>query len=354
MISLEKLRAVRHLVTHERCADGVASAMIIKDALPDVKVTFVTHNTKLHLEMEPEEGMLFCDFTPPEKRVKEFVDAGVICLDHHKHAKGVVEAFGDLGVFADEKDEPGVSGAYLAYREVWLPLCAFRAADDVVLMSEGGFGEERKIVESFASVTGVRDTWQRHDPRWEQACAQAEALSFWPEEELLALDPSEWASKLALGDFLYKRRLKSAKKASDGAYNFTTHRGTVVTVFEGSRASSDAAELLGEEVDVVIGFHTKVEDGEPVVTFSTRSHTGYDVGKMCKSLGGGGHTAAAGFTYKMDQVPARHQKKLSLIERILFPYIYNVPPGLFAVRMGHLHPFYLAEKIVREYEGERV
>lgn len=341
MIPVEKLRSVKHLVTHERCADGIASAMIIKDALPDVKVTFVTHNTKLHLEMEPEEGMIFCDFTPPESRVKEFVDAGVVCLDHHKQAKGVVEAFGDLGVFADEKADPGVSGALLAFREVWLPL-----RDPATGLSTP---LQRKIVEDFAYVTGVRDTWQREDSRWEQACAQAEALSFWPEEELLAASPLEWAGKLALGDFLYQRRLKGAIRAADGGYTFTTRRGTAVVVFEGSRASSDAAEYLGEEVDIVIGFHTKIEDEEPVVVFSTRSHTGYDVGKMCKSLGGGGHTAAAGFTYKMN---TQEPRKLTFFERLLFPYIYNVPQGLFAVRKGHLHPFYLAEKIVRAYENE--
>ncbi len=75
--------------------------------------------------------------------------------------------------------------------------------------------------------------------------------------------------------------------------------------------TSDAAELLEKseepwlnkgfkspwkQTDIVCGFHYRVDGGRLQLQFSTRSHTGYDVGAFCKSRGGGGHSAAAGFT----------------------------------------------------------
>lgn len=354
MISLEKLRAVTHIVVHGKCADGMASAMILHDALPKAKVSYVVHNTKEHLEMPAEPGMLFCDFVPHESRAEEFVEAGTIVLDHHKHAKDLVAKFGANGVFADEKADRGVSGALLAFKEVWLPLAQDETAEKAA-QALGMFPRphilQEEIVRDFATLVGVRDTWQRQDPRWEEACAQSAAIGFWPEEELLASPPRGWASKLQLGKFLYERQLKSAKKAADNSYDFVTRKGTHVLVFEGTRKSSDAAEYIGQGADIVIAFATFVEDEEPTVIFSTRSHTGYDVGKMCKSYGGGGHTAAAGYTFKMATKDKEH-RPLKWWESVLFNLLFRTPPGYVTVPSGRLHPFYLAERLVRQYEGE--
>ncbi len=119
MIDVEKLSAVRRVIVHANCADGMASAMILHDALPDAEVVFLQHGTAEFLSLPATTGMLFCDISPPADRVAEFVGVGAIVLDHHKTVRDVVEAFGDCGVFADETKEPGVSGALLAYREVW-------------------------------------------------------------------------------------------------------------------------------------------------------------------------------------------------------------------------------------------
>ena len=151
-IPTPKLRAVRHIIAHDNCPDGVASAMILKQVLPDAKVSFVQYNTPEHESMAPEEHALFCDFSPATP--EGWVEKGAIVLDHHKTAKTVVEAFGELGVYADEAAEPGVCGALLAYREVWLQL------------AKEQYEGEAEVVETFSTLAGIRDTWQKHDSRW--------------------------------------------------------------------------------------------------------------------------------------------------------------------------------------------
>lgn len=298
MLPLEKLKAVKHIVTHENCADGIASAIILKNILSDAKVTFLHYETDAHILLKPEEGMLFCDFSPHKNSVAAFKEAGALVLDHHKTQKGVVEAFGENGVFADEKAEPGVCGAVLAFREVWLPLHKQRMSDGVEPANRSGL-----LMKEFAEIAGVRDTWQRKDPRWLQACEQAEALTFWPVEEVLRLasEPDEWRHKLGLGPMLYKRRLQSAEKAIKNGVAFHTSKGRTVLVFEGLKQTSDAAELLGDKFDFVVGFGFTPEHGFPYLTYSTRSHKGFDCSAFAQAHGGGGHTAAAGFKVQLIQ-----------------------------------------------------
>jgi len=72
---------VTKLITHDSCADGLASAMIVKDALPAVEVVFAQYGTPSLEELEPSPGLLFCDLTPPRARAQAFADAGAICAD---------------------------------------------------------------------------------------------------------------------------------------------------------------------------------------------------------------------------------------------------------------------------------
>lgn len=322
MILVKKLQAVRHIVTHENCADGIASAMILKNVLLDAKVTFLQYETPAHVALEPEEGMLFCDFAPHKSKVPAFMEAGAIVLDHHKTQKSVVELFGPNGVFADETAEPGVCGATLAYREVWAPLMkATGVPDDFRPFI-------RDIIQNFGTLAGIRDTWQKKDPRWLQACEQAEAVTFWPIDELLGLAPEQWAQKLELGPVLFARKLKSAEKRIEQGLRFTTAKGRRVVVFEGLRQSSDAAEMLGDKADFVVGFGYNAENETPAIIYSTRSHTGFDCSAFALAHGGGGHSAAAGF--RLPMVPTTPQpyellrQLVTLYEKAEEPWLKHV------------------------------
>jgi oligoribonuclease NrnB/cAMP/cGMP phosphodiesterase (DHH superfamily) len=227
-------------------------------------------------------------------------------LDHHKTAKAVVDAFGANGAFGDETNDPGVCGAVLAYRHVWLPLKNHNHAEIV------------KTVENFARLAGIRDTWQKNSPDWNEACYQSEALVFWPEDELIGLNPLEWSEKLSLGKILFKRKIDWAKQCVEGSYRFISNSGTKVIIFEGTKASSDSSEIIGNEADLVVGFNTFVEDEKIKVIYSTRSRAEFNCAEFCKSLGGGGHTKAAGFGITISPIDP--------------------------------HPFYLFQNILNKYE----
>ena len=167
MIPIEKLRSLRILLTHgypdNPCPDGLASALIVRDALPLIEVRFLVHGTRELEELVPEPGMLFCDIVPPAARAAEFVAAGAIVLDHHVAARSVVEMFGELGVYADACSEPGVSGAVLAFREIWLPVKNAEVAhlrrgvpwQDIL---QAQHLDARNRISRFAMLTGIRDT----------------------------------------------------------------------------------------------------------------------------------------------------------------------------------------------------
>ncbi len=299
MISRDKLANATSIITHDSCADGTVSAILLKDAFrmlgkSGVPITFLQYGTDAYKNLKAVEGMLFCDFTPPADRAQEFVDAGAIVLDHHKKAEALVKSFGENGIFADEVTEPGVSGAVMAYEHVWKPL-AITTDDNITGL----------FANPFARLAGIRDTWQRQSPLWEDACHQATVLHFIPNEQWLSMSLREiglsWLEYAKIGKLLWDKQIASTKRAVEGGYRFTSAKGTKVITFDNVKATSDAAELLGSEVDLVVGFAMFVEPGQPKpkLIFSTRSHANFDCGAFCKSLGGGGHTRAAGFNIEV-------------------------------------------------------
>lgn len=289
MITLDKLRSVKTAIIHDQCPDGLAAALLVKDALPEVQIRFVQYSSQEHRELVAEPGILFADFSPPAARAQEFVDAGALIMDHHKTARPVVESFGENGVFGDEVTEPGVCGATLVFRHLWLPL-----------RGGGDLDPLRRFVERFIHYAGIRDTWQNKHPDWYTSCVQASALFFSNPDELLSSglqgvfrnweDTYVWAGKIS-----HDRHLKRCKRAAQEGWGHVSVLGTKVVAFQGTKLSSDAAEVLGEGVDLVVGFDVFCENGVPQYIYSLRSHTTFDCGKFAKRFGGGGHTAAAGF-----------------------------------------------------------
>ena len=290
MITVERLLGVTDVVTHDSCHDGMGTAILIRDVLPNANFHFLQYNTEEYRNFPAGPNQLWCDFSPLPARNQEFVDAKAIVLDHHRGADKVVAAYGDDGVFADEKHEPGVSGAVLAFREVWVKLKQYR---------NGELAEAHH----FAHLVGVRDTFQTQSPFWQDACELAEVLRFVPFEMWQKPDTFRvenigwWLERKALGSLLWKKHQKSITRAIKNSHGFTTAQGTRVRYFPGnSPITSDTCESLGKSADLVVGFSfVGIEEGLAKIVFSTRSYTGYDCLKFCKSMGGGGHTKAAGF-----------------------------------------------------------
>lgn len=279
------LAAVRTIVSHDECADGMASAILLHDALPAADVVFVEYGSSAE-RLVATPGMLFCDFSPPAARVDEFVRAGAIVLDHHRTARDVVLRFGSSGAYGDEAEDPGVSGAVLAYRHVWFPL--------------RGYAPERPFAEAFAAAAGARDTWQTASPAWHAGCVQHAALmafsqTFWLQMPFSRLATS-WADRFApLGEELVARQHERLVRALATAHRFTTPRGLRCVAVNGLSYASDAAEYLHDGVDAVIAFDLVDQDGHLLLRVSVRSHTSFDCAAFGQQFGGGGHTRAAGF-----------------------------------------------------------
>lgn len=75
MIDLARLRSVRIVVTHDNCPDGMASAILVADALRPYGAEFVfaQYGTQKYLELPAKTGMLFVDIAPPEHRASQFL-----------------------------------------------------------------------------------------------------------------------------------------------------------------------------------------------------------------------------------------------------------------------------------------
>ena len=290
MLDQKALRNVKIIVSHDNCGDGTVAALLCRDAIRQAEVRFVQHGTAALKEMKAEPNMLFVDICPPADRVQEFVAAGAIVLDHHKTAKATVEAFGANGVFADETKEPGISGAMLAYREVW----SWLRFDEA-----GAFLKD--FAHTMARLTGIRDTWQNQDKDWEKAVKLSHLMHLCPntqwlnwELETLAMT---WTSQFSwLQDVLTDKHNKSVERSIKGGARRTSQKGTRVILFNSLSNTSDAAEVLDDTVDVVAGFSYEQEGDGAKLIFSLRSHTDFDCSAFCKAHGGGGHTKAAGFS----------------------------------------------------------
>lgn len=320
MIPIELLKQVKTIITHADCPDGSASALVLHDALPDAEIRFVNYGKPERENMKAEPGQLWCDMTPPEARVQEFVDAGAIVLDHHKGAEDLVRLFGDRGVFADEVRDPGVSGALLAYREVWAvlnpPMMNVEKTEVLPHPNEAA-------ARDFATLAGIRDTWQKSSPRWREALAAYHALTLHDWEHWRALGrPWLTAEELKVGEALLKKRERDVEKTARDAWigpvsvtlgapeartamsegrvpenNVEVARIALAIVNVGYELASDVSDWLRENqhVDLILAFRYEARGEDQVLRVSARSSERYDCAALAKALGGGGHTRAAGF-----------------------------------------------------------
>lgn len=314
----DSLERIQTIVVHDNCSDGLVSAIILNLALPSAKIIFAQYGATL-ANLPAEDNMLFCDFSPPRDRLEEYLSKeNVWVLDHHKTVKDVVEAFGERGRFGDEVKDPGVSGAVLAYREVWLPLQEkHRQQDDL-----GAYPENLdKVLEEVATLAGVRDTWQKSSPRWEEAYRQHLLVMFYPKSFWMCgahqlyhrVNHLNKEVNGDLGQILLDKSKEAIEKTVKGAYLFSAHGirfGIVQTLH-----TTDSADFV--DADVIVGWGYKVASADatrdwpqrseavpPQFILSCRSRSAIAVDGLAKSFGGGGHTKAAGFSMNADMADA--------------------------------------------------
>jgi hypothetical protein len=325
MIDINKLKAVDTIVVHTysdgACADGLAAELILRDVLPDAKVVLAQYGKDDYKNLLPRSGVLFCDIPPYVERDKSgkmtelglaqaraWVDAGALVIEHHKGAADLVAMFGENAMFADEKTEPGVSAAVLAYR-LW-----YRKYGDIP------FAE---TVRKFARLAGIYDTWQKQDADCGVARAQAFALRFWPRQRVVAAGLGE-LEMLRVGEVLVEKHDAEVERVARGAHRLVAG-GKRVAVFQtsGTEITNDVAEFIGNEVDVSVAFSYEAGSDGPRMRCSCRSKaqedgTVFDCDKFAKQFKGGGHSQAAGFSVMSG---GSTYNPYSEIERMFWGYV---------------------------------
>lgn len=345
-IPIEKLKQVTDIYVHANCPDGLASAMILKDAFRMLgmspSIEFLMHGTEAHKnagrevtcsatgEAPPMRRPLFCDISPYNEygTLAGCRDNGAIVLDHHVGTREIVESFGTLGVYADAERSPGVCGAVLAYREVWYPICLYANPPR-------SYSRESAEVERFADSVGARDTWHTNNPefmrgQWISKALMSKPAAHWLEHRANRALPYHVPfvneREVEIGQALFEAHENAVAQAVEQCVIFevpehyaSTGTGlgdTLATsirlaVFQeqasGFRLCSDVAEALrqknalehmeGAPVHVVAGFSYVVDKpgGKPKLVYSLRGLDGFDVCALAKANGGGGHKAASGF-----------------------------------------------------------
>ncbi len=328
----EIVSQITHVVFHKGCGDGIPAAVLVALAcgLDEDKLIPVRYDSPEHAGIEPRPGLCFVDIVPFGERDEDgeytpaglaqlaaYARAGAVVLDHHAGVEHVVAMFGERGVYADAARDPGVSGAMLAFREV------FKVTHPLPTRSTEAFY-------NLAVLIGIRDCWLRNDPRFEEASAMSAAVAFIGAEGLLStIRAGGWPSlipKLELGPIIRARDIARAKYLLEHAFLSVlpiahTDGGAVLSVlaFEGGEAdASNVADLAAEgAVDLVVAWHQFADGDAPYTTYRLRSRGTFPCKAFAKKNGGGGHERSAGFTVPQRAHEPAHDGLLLRIHKFL-------------------------------------
>lgn len=279
---MKDLREIKTLVTHQYCHDGVASALLVKDVVPNIEVIWLTPGSLEHKTLSPRPNCLWCDIVPHPSSAEDWVAVEPIVLDHHVGNASTTALFGDNSVFLSQD---GVCGATLAFQYVWKHLA-----------DEGKRANQReREIEGLIKLVGIKDTNLTSDKGWKDSSYLQQALTFYNFEELSKGFPSIY-EEMKVGKLLLEKETESVKKAVAESYRFS-HQGKNVICFMGTRLSSDVANLVDQQYDIVVGCGLHPHRNNQIsYRFSIRSHSGFDCAKFTAFFGGGGHKEAAGMS----------------------------------------------------------
>ncbi len=114
---------------------------------------------------------------------------------------------------------------------------------------------------------------------------------------------------MIVGRLILEKWERDVARVVKESYRFALN-GLNVACLEGVHYSSDAAESIGTDADVVIAFSYKTENNERKLIYSTRSKTNFNCADFAKRFGGGGHTKAAGFSLPVNPADANPYEEI--------------------------------------------
>jgi len=273
------------------CPDGLAAAWVVHKANPGAEIIgcwYQCEDVDLPI-FEKGDRAVIVDFSFPAEILQGWSDAGVeiLLIDHHKTA---MEHLGDVSSFSEHfngeiKFDMNECGATLAWKHFF----------------------PDKAIPLFLEYVKDRDLWNKALPNSDAIHEVISKLgrSFDLYDLLEKYDNplTNFITLADLGDVLLapKRRAIAAIAERATLTSFLDHENVAIVLLAGDgsedRLTSDICELL----------YTKLFPKSPFVacqtsdrTWSLRSNknnpdSGFDVGALAKTKGGGGHRNAAGF-----------------------------------------------------------
>jgi len=279
-------RSVDIVIYHSPCNDGFGAAYVAwkysqKNKLPQPEFWPVTHRDKLNLDALQNKDVIMCDIAFDRATMLAINEraASFVCLDHHETAQEALKGL-DFATFDMER-----SGVMLAW--------------------DYFFPDEK--MPSFLQWIGLRDLWRHKD----NADAVAFTTAFDPVFDFEYWDYFYETSDVVSEHLLRGRSLvanhnaqveKLAEQAQEAKWGDVHVMSFHIASDDWFRYVSDLGNYLTKDDPELVAFmwhkvHSDDEEAEPLYKVSLRS-TGYDVGKLAQTRGGGGHARAAGFTVK--------------------------------------------------------
>lgn len=274
---------------HGNCADGFTAAWILHNFFKNqgVEVLLIPsfYQNRIDGQYHLVEGAIvyIVDFSFPIDITKDLCDRAekVIMIDHHKTAQEMI-----VGKFSAPNFECHFdmtrSGAGLTW-DFFYPGC------------------ERP---NFVNYVEDRDLWKKQMPFTNEAAEMyfSKEYSFENWDRLLDMfnqEPHEWLS-IATGINEYK--VKSYKEMCEAAAFFVIIDGHKIAMCNLPYMwGSDACHYLCEQHGKTIDCAAYYWDSEGYRNFGLRSIGDFDVSRIAKSFGGGGHKNAAGFKLKISE-----------------------------------------------------
>lgn len=296
-------RAEYVVLYHRGCADGVGAAWAVHQWLSRMKTVNaqaiyigVQYDTlEKDLKLMCDGGLfhganvLVVDFSIGAAECKLINSRGALGIaiyDHHVSARDKLAELDDNFLYVDVVYNELLSGAVITWQEL-MPL--------------------HPVPDALRYIQD-RDLWQFKHPETRAFTSAffAEGLTF---ETLDAAKEKHYLeTMLVRGDAIEQAKMMNVNQSLGAdlystntvvAFNGTTY--TIGMVNVPYYLGSDTAHTLLErhpEVTFAIAYFIK---GDGTVSCSCRSRGDFDVSEFAKSMGGGGHAAAAGFTIPVDQ-----------------------------------------------------
>ena len=254
---------------HKGCDDGFAGAWVARRKLGDeAKYIGVVYGEPIP-ETNPEDNVFIIDFSyPRDELIKLAEHRGVVVLDHHKTAE---DNLGDLPFAKFDMEKSGVTLAWDFFCPMQTPPMVLRHIED-------------------------RDLWRF---ALKGTMEVSSALRSYPQDFKVWDDLMQSRDRLFDEGVTIERAIGIQVQRTVGLSRDRSVGGHLVPVANATCYQSEVGEALCEKFPWFPFSATYMDRADGKRVWSLRSpngQDGFDVGSLAKTLGGGGHHNAAGFT----------------------------------------------------------